>query len=490
MRHLPIHWSEGMFLRPHHFQAGDRHQHEFAALQATAGEPCGYGIVRLDIVEDALANRHIELRHCRARLRDGTLIWLEDGEEPDRLNVGAAVETFSKLRAALEDALAVEETVRIYLAVPKFQPTQPNVAPPGPADRSRFIVIARPSQDDVAGGNDQDVEFRSFNVRLLASNQDLSGYELLPIVQIRRSGNREEPPEIDPEYFPPVLSIDAWPPLGVGVVRSIYDLVSRKIEVLAEQAVSRQVGFSSSEPGDLDRLIMLSKLLESQGVLRTLAFAPGIHPRTAYAELCRLAGQLAIFEPERRLEELPLYDHDELARIFRDVKQRIERMLSRIAALAYEQRYFVGAGPATLTVSLEPKWLQSDWRWYVGVLRGEIPETECRLLLSGNKQLDWKLGSSRQVDYFFKMGVPGLQLIEVDRPPRALPDRGGWIYYQISRENVAWNDVQQSQTLAIKLRETLLLNRDSLPGNRRLEVIHAGNPASLEFALFAVPQTN
>ncbi len=203
MRHLPIHWSEGMFLRPHHFQAGDRHQHEFAALQATAGEPCGYGIVRLDIVEDALANRHIELRHCRARLRDGTLIWLEDGEEPDRLNVGAAVETFSKLRAALEDALAVEETVRIYLAVPKFHPTQPNVATPGPADRSRFIVIARPSQDDVAGGNDQDVEFRSFNVRLLASNQDLSGYELLPIVQIRRSGNREEPPEIDPEYFPP-----------------------------------------------------------------------------------------------------------------------------------------------------------------------------------------------------------------------------------------------------------------------------------------------
>jgi type VI secretion system protein ImpJ len=139
-------------------------------------------------------------------------------------------------------------------------------------------------------------------------------------------------------------------------------------------------------------------------------------------------------------------------------------------------------------VALEQKWLQSDWRWYVGVLRGEIPEAECRLLLSGDKQLDWKLGSSRQVDYFFRMGVPGLQLIEVDRPPRALPDRGGWIFYQISRENVAWDDVQQSQTLAIKLRETLLLNSGSLPGSRRLEVSHAGNPASLEFALFAVPQ--
>src|SRR5688572_28048231 len=25
MKNLPVHWSEGMFLRPHHFQAADRH---------------------------------------------------------------------------------------------------------------------------------------------------------------------------------------------------------------------------------------------------------------------------------------------------------------------------------------------------------------------------------------------------------------------------------------------------------------------------------
>ena len=490
MRHLPVHWSEGMFLRPHHFQASDRHWAEQAALQQAAHDPCGYGIVKLEIDPTALANRQVELRSCRVALRDGTLVWLEPGEEPDRVSFDRAVGTFTKLKAALDDALAVEDTVRVYLAVPRADPAGPNVSPPGPADRSRYGAVRQSLQDETGGGNDQEVEFRRLNVRLLVSNQDLSGYELLPIAQVRRAGDRESAPEIDPDYFPPMLAIDAWTPLGRDVVRAIYDLLGRKLEVLAEQAVSRQVGFSSSEPGDLDRLIMLSKILEAHAALRVVAFAPGIHPRTAYTELCRVAGQLAVFEPERRMIELPAYDHDDLARIFHDVKERIERMLSRIAALAYEQRYFIGTGPASLGVTLEPKWLQADWRWYVGVLRGEIPEDECRSMLSGNAQLDWKLGSARQVDHLFKMGVPGLQLIPLDRPPRALPDKGGWLYYQIGRENVAWNDVRDSQSLAIRLRETLLLNRDALIGNRRIEVSHKNNPAAMEFALFAVPQTS
>ncbi|MFZ4733099.1 MAG: type VI secretion system baseplate subunit TssK, partial [Pirellulales bacterium] len=435
-----------MFLRPHHFQASDRHWAEQAAVRHLASDPCGYGIVTLSIDPAALANRQIQVSACRAVMKDGTLVWLEPGQEPDRVGLERAVGTFAKLQAALDDALAVEDTVRIYLAVPRLA-AGANVSQ-SPGDKVRYSASRESLQDDTSGGNDQDVEFRRLNVRLLVSNQDLSGFDLLPVAQVRRTGDREAAPAIDPDYFPPMLAVDAWEPLGRGVVRSIYDLLGRKLEVLSEQAVSRQVGFSSNEPGDLDRLVLLSHVLEAHAALRTIAFAPGIHPRVAYTELCRVAGQLAIFEPERRMPELPLYDHDDLARIFRDVQERIERMLSRIAALSYEQRYFLGIGPASLGVTLEPKWLQADWRWYVGVLRGEIPEDECRSLLSGNTQLDWKLGSARQVDHLFKMGVPGLQLLPLDRPPRALPDKGGWLYYQVGRENVAWNDVRDSQSLA------------------------------------------
>lgn len=493
MRHLPIHWSEGMFLRPHHFQANDRHWGESVGIQFLSRDPCNYGVVEFQIDTTALANRQVEIKACRAVLRDGTVVWLEPGEEPDRVGIERVLGTFKKLTAALGDALALEDTVRVYLGVPRRSPSAANVAPPADLSSARYSATRQNVQDETSGGNDQEIEFLRLNVKLLLSNQDLSGYELLPVAQIRRTGSRENAPEIDPEYFPPMLAIDAWPPLGRDVVRSIYDILGRKLELLSEQAVSRQIGFSSSEPGDLDRLIMLSKILEAHAVLRTIAFAPGVHPRIAYGELCRVAGQLAVFEPERRMAELAAYDHDDLATIFLDIKERIERMLSRVAAFEYEQRYFTGTGPATLGVTLKPKWLQSDWRWYVGVLRGEISVEECDALLNVDGQraarLDLKLGSAGQVDHLFRMGVPGLKLMRMDRTPRVLPDKGGWLYYQVGRENVAWNDVRDSQTLAMRLRETNIVNPDALVGNRRIEVLHQGNPIGFEFALFAVPRS-
>ena len=488
MRHLPVNWSEGMFLRPHHFQAADRHAAERLAISAVADDPCCYGIVRLEIDPVALANRQIELRACQARLRDGTLVWLEPGEEPERASLATASAEVAKLSAALDESLQSNEFVRIYLAVPRLDPGGPNVSPPGPHDRSRSVAMRQSMQDEASGGNDQEVEFRRLNVRLKLSTEDLSGFELLPIAQIRQAGNREGAPEIDPDYFPPMLSVEAWLPLGRDVVRGVYDLIGRKVEVLAEQVVSRQVGFSSSEPGDLDRLFMLSKLLEARAVLRVIAFARGVHPRTAYTELCRVAGQLAIFEADRRLEELPVYDHDELARVFRRVKEIIETMLSRVAVLEFEQRYFVGVGAATLSAAVDSKWLQSDWQCYVGVLRGHMSEEVCHRLLTGDSHLDWKLGSTEEVDRLFRMGVPGLELFPVDRLPRALPARSGWLYYRIGTENPAWRSVQATQSMGIRLRDSSILNPDELAGRRRVEVAYESQVGSLEFALFAIPK--
>lgn len=489
MRNLPVHWAEGMFLRPQHFQAMDRARAEELAVATAATDPCCYGLVRVEIDAAALANRQFELRQCQVRLRDGTLVWLESGEQPDRVSLERAGRSAAVLTTAVDDPLKEVDSIRVYVAVPRFDPGTANVSPPGPSDRSRASVVRQPVQDDTAGGNDQEVEFRRLNVRLKLSTEDLSGFELLPIAQLRRAGNREAPPEIDPAYFPPVLAIDAWPALGLDIVRGVYDMVGRKVEVLSEQAVSRQVGFSSSEPGDLDRLMMLSKLLESQAALRVVAFAPGVHPRVAYTELCRVAGQLAVFEPQRNQAELPLYDHDDLAGIFREVKNRIESMINRVGTLDFEQRYFVGTAAATLAVTMDPKWLASDWQCYVGVLHGDMPEEECHRLLTGNAHLDWKLGSPDEVDRLFRLGLPGLQLFTLERAPRALPARSGWLYYRIGTDNPAYRAVQVAQGLAIRLRDSSIIGGDDLVGKRKLQVAFEGRAAALEFAMFAVPKS-
>ena len=239
--------------------------------------------------------------------------------------------------------------------------------------------------------------------------------------------------------------------------------------------------------GDLERLVTLSKLLEAQGALRVMAFASGVHPREAYTELCRIVGQLSVFEPDRRLGELPSYDHDNLAHVFLTVKQRIEAMLSRVATLEYEQHYFFGVGAATLTASLDQKWLHSDWQCYVGVHRGELTEETCHRLLTGDSHLDWKLGSAEEVDRIFRLGLPGIELQPVEQIPRALPARSGWLYYRVVAKTAAWESVQVTQTMGIRLRDTLITNPEQLPGQRKVEVAFDNRTATLEFAVFAVP---
>jgi len=168
------------------------------------------------------------------------------------------------------------------------------------------------------------------------------------------------------------------------------------------------------------------------------------------------------------------------------VKRQIELLMSSVRDYEYEQRFFVGEGKG-MRVSIEPKWLGTDWKWFVGVLRGRLSEKDCLTLLSPGG-LDWKLGSTRQVEALFEYGAEGLVLTPLPQAPRALPPRRDWMYFEVTRGNAAWNDVLETESLAMRLKESLIVNRDDLQGKRKLVVSVRGQEIPLQFALFAVPQ--
>jgi type VI secretion system protein ImpJ len=471
MHNLPVNWFEGMFLRPHHFQAADRYWTEATQTSEQWDHQYFYGVRRLELSGEAIANHQVQVNLCHARMQDGTLISIDPGQELDRVDLKAA--------------FASESAVMVYLAVPKLKMGLANVAAGTNDGKQRYAATTESLQDECAGGNDQEIQLRSPNVRLLLSTQDAAGYEVLPIARIQRAGQSGATPEVDAMYFPPLLAVDAWPPLGLGIVRAVYDIIGKKIEVLTEQVAQRGITLGSQEPGDLDRLLMLSQLNIASATLGVMAFASGIHPLTAYTEMCRIVGRLAIFGSERRVPDLPRYDHDDLARIFRRVKELIELLLGGVRDYEYEQRFFLGEGKG-MRVTIESKWLGPDWQWFVGVQRGSLSEKECLALLSPG-ELDWKLGSARQVDSLFEFGAGGLQLTPLPQAPRALPPSRDWLYFEVSRQNEAWKDVLQTQTLAMRLKDALIVNRKELQGERKLVVAARGKQFALSFALFAVP---
>ena len=469
MRNLPVHWYEGMFLRPQHFQAAERYWSERIATSDQWDNQYNYGLAHLELSRESLANSQIQIASCRARMRDGTLVSIDVGQEPDRVD--------------LKDAFSGETSVMVYLAIPKLSIGRANVSTGGPDSQARYEESALAMQDESKGGNDATVEFRNLNLRVMLSTDDLSGYETLPIARVKRAGTEEATPQIDHDYIPPLISVDCWQPLSLDIVRAIFDIIGEKMDVLSQRAIERRLNLSSQQPGDLDDLLMLMALNQAYGVLHCLTYAQTVHPFGVYTELVRIVGLLSIFGDERRIDDIPQYDHDDLATIFRWVKIKIELLLGSRKKLEYEQRYFVGTDKG-MHVAIEPDWLHANWEWYVGVNGHNVSDDDSRDLLRPGK-LHWKLASSTQADLVFKHGLPGVEMLELTKAPRALPPHG-WIYYEILRDNAAWKDVLATQTLAMRFTDTIIGNLDKLKGQRKLEVLQGEKRAILEFALFAV----
>lgn len=466
-----VHWHEGMFIRPQHFQTAQRYWSSLVERSARWDVPYNWGLRALDLDADALGNHRAVVRSLRVRLRDGTLVEVpEDG----RL---APLD----LRGAFDQG----GTALLLLGVPVLHLGRANVAAGSAHDGVRYLVEVQDLEDENTGINPQQVQLRRLNLRLLLDSHDHTGYEILPLARIQKSARAEATPELDTSYIPPVLACDAWPPLNTGVLRAAYERIGKKINTLAGQVVSRGIGFDSQTQGDAMLFAQLRELNETQAVLGILAYTEGIHPLTVYLELCRAVGQLAIFGATRRPPDLPRYDHDDLGACFARLKQYLDALLDIFVEPQYKERPFIGAGLRS-QVTLEPAWLDSSWQMYVGV-QSQLEPEECIRLLTKAGQLDMKIGSSDRVDAIFREGAAGLRVAPTPRPPRVLPQLPGQVYFQIQREASPeeWQNVLRSLTVAIRLRETLILG--NIQGQRVLTVRAAGRTTPLQFTLYVVP---
>ena len=78
MRNLPVHWYEGLFLRPQHFQAAERSWTEALQTSDRYDHHYPYGLRRFAFSEEAIGNYQFQVLVCEARMRDGTLLAFSD----------------------------------------------------------------------------------------------------------------------------------------------------------------------------------------------------------------------------------------------------------------------------------------------------------------------------------------------------------------------------------------------------------------------------
>jgi type VI secretion system protein ImpJ len=481
-------WHDGMFMWPHHMQQEERLRQAELARQGKSNLHHNWGLRKLDLDLEALKEGRLVIRSLQARLSHGTLISIPDDAAID---IPELVE-----RLDAEDPLLVS----VAVALPRATEMDP-AAEAGAGDAAgasakgrgtdgRFSTEASEVYDENTGTDPQQVTIRRLRVKLLlGAEQEQEGYEKVPILQVQKNSGPEGVVRLDDTYIPPLLACDAWQPLYKDILQAIYFRVGADVDMLAKQAAKWRITFETTNPGDTVILAQLTALNEAYALLNVLAFAEGIHPLQAYWELCRLVGQLSIFQPERRVPELPHYDHDRLGYCFTRVKQYFDAF--QLGPQGCEEEPFVG-DMLRLEVPLKSHWLGATYQMFVGVQSSSLkPEEMVRMLQRGG-QLKMKIGSAAQVDRIFERGDAGLEFKHVDRPTRDLPVISGQTYFQIARDarRDEWANVKKDLKLGIRLnKDHLVLNdQGNIQGQTEIKIrLTKGEPVPMRFVLYLVP---
>ncbi|QDV13334.1 hypothetical protein CA51_32220 [Rosistilla oblonga] len=457
----PVHWHEGMFLRPQHFQISERNIHDQIRDNVQWNRHFSWGLRRFRLDPTALANNRIVVSELALRMRDGTLVaYPESGSLPE---------------LDLRQAMLGKQTLTLFAAIPKLEAAA--------AAATRYRVESLDLEDANSGQNPRPIQLRRLNVRLLSDADDHAGYATMPLLRVRRADHAEGAPELDRTFIPPLLAVDAWATLEQEIVRPVFDRIGKKLDLVSNQVVSRGITFDSTSQGDRMILEQMRVMNEAYAELSVQAFTPGIHPLEIFHQLLSFVGRMAVFTAGRRVPDLPKYDHDDLGSCFWTARRLVDSVLDAVIEAEYSERAFVGAGQR-VQVALEPAWLEPGQRLFVAVA-STLPTEQTRGLVE--KRLDMKIGAGSTVDELYRLGRAGLQFSYRADPPRCLPMRPGRVFFSVDPKASAdqWAAVERGLSLAVRFNENLIAG--DVQNRRAIDVVIDGRPVTLEFVLYVVP---
>lgn len=468
MSEHPVHWHEGQFLRPHHFQQSTRSLESLVHRTSLSASPFAYGVKTLSPNLEALGNWRVALSRCHLRLRDGSFLRCPEDCRLSEVPIE---------RKAFDNP---ERRATIYVGVPSLDLGRPNASPQALNSPTRFIVDSQDIEDENMPSNPQQIQIRRPNARILIGKDSTAGFDAIPVMRLMLGVGDEGTPEIDPKFVPPILTVGASHSMMREYLQPIYNRLSEISHRLAEQVNRTGMIFETGRPEDVDKILKLQAVNSVVGGLAYLSTVGQVDPLTAYIELCRAAGTLSFFREERSVPDLPPYEHEELGAVFSELYDLL--MVDLKVKRNYIPRPFRGEG-FQMQVRLEREWLDPSWKFYIGVNSNMNLQEVDRLL---RRQLDLKAGSADEVEAIYRRATAGVGLQPDPNPPRDFPVTD-WSYWQVDRRSPAWSGVEKSLNFAIRFNERQ--SKGQIDGAEKVVVEKPDDSTlvGLSFTLYAMP---
>ncbi|SFC18690.1 type VI secretion system protein ImpJ [Marinospirillum celere] len=443
MTSKPIYWHQGLFLQPQHFQHLDSHhlstQH---ALRQALGSYV-WGVAASDQDKEALAAGKVSFRQLKVLFRDGT--WFDFPGNADLEDLILDEENWPDSREPLDIYLVVS-------SAQKFQAVQTsNNSFQRQLPRYRLNEVPEQLPDYHQPGEEVETPLLTLYGKLVTRSQlnELSGVESLPLCQLIQ---QDEHVELNPDFLPPVLTMNALPELYLWLQNLRDELVSRATQLEDYKQSPTSYRNSDFNPKMMRYRLALHVLSRSTQGFSHLLDLKQVPPERVYLEARQLIAELSCFSVNANIRgempgaglRLPDYDHLNLGHCFGRAKQLAMRLMNEIAIDSESLARFEIKDAGHYHLELPKTFLDHQQKLYL-VLRTHQERAEW---LEAFQRYS-KLGTPSLVPAYQARALPGVEKRLLEVRPEGLPQRPNSTYFLLERHNEAWAAVEKEGLLEL-----------------------------------------
>jgi type VI secretion system protein ImpJ len=420
-----------MLLTPHHFQQWDNYYEELLNSRIQSAMQYEYGVLDLQINNEAVANGNFQISNCRAVLTDGLMVNVPDAEAvPDLRPVG-------------NHFPAEAQKLGVHLAIPAKKNGEANYQANGAKASSnlRYLQEGVMVKDETTGTNEQPLAYAKSNFRIIFDDELRDGFTSIKIAELERTPTGQL--KISEEYIPPILKVSASVWLS-NLLRQLVEILITKSGSLGEQRRQSKASLADFTTSEVAVFWLLHTINASIPTMAHFFRSPVLHPERLYLEMAGLVGKLMTFSVDSHPKDIIKYDHDDLYLTFftlsAQLKDHLETVIpSRCVPIPLEKTrdtLYVGR--------VEDERLLKEAAFYLAV-RSQMPESK---LIEGVPRVV-KIASRDAIDQVIGAALPGVVLTYSNPPPAPIPTRVGFKYFMLDTIGPYWNGIKGSKVLAV-----------------------------------------
>lgn len=416
-------WSEGLFLKPQHFQQNDRYHERLLEARVRSITPYPWGFSHLEVDRDLAQHCRFGLRRAVGVMPDGTPFDLPaDGPLPEPVEIPEN---------------ATKQLV--WLNLPLTTVNSREVAPHDGESAARWFSKPEIFIDSTAALRAEDeIDVAHPRFTLSVAQRPKAGHANLAIARILEV--RDHTAVLDDKFVPPLLVCSAHMEIR-GWIERVIGWTDTKLEELARYAADPTAG------GGLQNAeyMVLQLLNRASPVFRHLWNSTHVHPERFYVELLRLVGELATFSTrDRRARDYPPYDHDNLERTFAPLLRDAQDFLSvrlgrRVIRLELDQR-----APNAFVSAIRDRSLFAHATFVLEVSAsrplGDIQLQFPRL---------FKVGPNTKMNEIVHTHLPGVPLIHLPTPPSQLRAITDHVYFYLDKTSPLWPEFSVASSIGM-----------------------------------------